>query len=134
MLNSIWRRYLRQLSLASTGDLTPCRGAKNRHPFAPAQLEELEPRLAPASFAVNAQYQVTPLSESGVLAPATSPAHAVVFFESSVANTQILRHGLNVGTDAVLLDSGGDGLRMMAAFLAGRHDLASIGVVAHGQP
>src|SRR5207253_6791942 len=60
--------------------------------------------------------------------------HAVVFFESSVAGYQILRQGLDPGTDAVLLDSDGDGVREIAAFLTGRHDLTSIGVVAHGAP
>ena len=44
----------------------------------------------------------------------------------------MLQQGLDAQTDAVVLDSGGDGLNEMAAFLAGRHDLASIGVVAHG--
>jgi N-acetylneuraminic acid mutarotase len=138
MLNPIWRRYLRHLSSALTGSRTPRRGAKDRWAIARrldlAQLEELESRLAPASFAVDAQYQVTLLSEPEALARETSPAHAVVFFESSVANYQILRQGLDAGTDDVLLDSGGDGLRMMAAFLAARHDLSSIGVVAHGEP
>jgi N-acetylneuraminic acid mutarotase len=59
-------------------------------------------------------------------------AHAVVFFESTVTDYQVLRQGLALGTDAVLLDGGGDGLKEMAAFLAAYHDLTSIGVVAHG--
>src|SRR4051794_40239098 len=93
------------------------------------RLEALESRLTPASFAVNAQLAITRLDN---VADAPGGTHAVVFFESAVANYQILRNGLDAGTDAVRLDSGGDGLREMAAFLAGRHDLTSIGVVAHG--
>jgi hypothetical protein len=102
-------------------------------------LEELEERLSPASFAVNAQLQITQLSEPGPLlatgGAGTSPApHAVLFFESAVADYPVLRQGLSAQTDAVLLDSSGDGLREMAAFLADRHNLTSIGVVAHGAP
>ena len=66
--------------------------------------------------------------------PLEPTVYAVVFFESAVADYQVLRQGLSAGTDAVVLDSGGDGLRQMAAVLAGRHDLTSIGVVAHGAP
>jgi hypothetical protein len=95
------------------------------------QLEELESRLAPASFAVNAQFHISRLDAGG-----DSPAgtRAVVFFESAVANYQVLRDGLGVGIDAVVLDSAGDGVREMAAFLASQHDLTTIGIVAHGSP
>ncbi|HWY86649.1 MAG TPA: DUF4347 domain-containing protein, partial [Gemmataceae bacterium] len=94
-------------------------------------LEELESRLAPASYSVNAQLAVSSLGQVG---DAPGETHAVVFFESSVTDYQVLRQGLDMGTDAVLLDGGGDGFREMAAFLAGRHGLTSIGVVAHGTP
>jgi N-acetylneuraminic acid mutarotase len=57
-----------------------------------------------------------------------------VFFEASVANYQALVKGLAAGTDAVVLDSGGDGLKEMTAFLASRHGLTAIGLVAHGAP
>jgi N-acetylneuraminic acid mutarotase len=95
------------------------------------RLEELEKRLAPAWFFVNTQLQVTRLDSIG-----DSPAgnRSIVFFESAVADYQVLRQGLAEGTDAVLLDSGGDGLSEMAAFLANRHDVSAIGVVAHGSP
>jgi N-acetylneuraminic acid mutarotase len=104
-----------------------------------ACLEELESRLAPAYFAVNANLEVSRLDAlGGTLGEARDasppPGHAVVFFESNVAHYQVLQQGLNAGVDAVLLDSGGDGVREMAAFLAGRDDLASIGVIAHGMP
>jgi N-acetylneuraminic acid mutarotase len=92
-------------------------------------LEELESRLAPASYVVDASLQIRQLDG---LSAAESQSHAVVFFESSVNDYQVLRQGLNRGTDAVVLDSAGDGLREIATFLAGRHDLTSIGVVAHG--
>jgi N-acetylneuraminic acid mutarotase len=68
------------------------------------------------------------------LRDAAGGEHAVVFFESSVADYQVLEKGLASGTDAVVLDGGSDGLRQMAAILTGRHDLTSIGVVAHGAP
>src|SRR5262245_17746516 len=136
MFNSIRRRSWNLFSSAFAGGLTSrhvvnCRCRSGR-PLFHAKGEELESRLAPSSFAVDAQYQITLLSES--LAQEAAPAHAVVFFESSVANYEILRQGLPSGTDDVVLDSGGDGLRAMAAFLAGRHDLSSIGLVAHGEP
>jgi N-acetylneuraminic acid mutarotase len=95
------------------------------------RLEELEYRLAPASFAVDAQLHVTRLDGPG---EALGETHAVVFFESNVADYQVLRQGLDAETDAVVLDSGGDGLREMAAFLADCHNFATIGVVAHGAP
>jgi N-acetylneuraminic acid mutarotase len=96
-------------------------------------LEELESRLAPASFTVNAQLQIATLSAQTSTSPA-APASQVVFFESSVADNEILRQGPSPNTDAVLLDSAGDGLKEMAALLTGRHNLASIGIVAHGSP
>src|SRR5438045_358353 len=130
MLNRFWRRCWRRLYWPLTGGLTPRRPASRG-----VRLEELEARLAPASFAVNSQLQVSNLDveRCGVSTP-VAPATAVIFFESAVADYQILRQGLGVGTDAVLLDSGGDGLKEMAAFLADRHDLRAIGVVAHGSP
>jgi N-acetylneuraminic acid mutarotase len=93
-----------------------------------ARLEELEARLAPASFAVDAHLRVSRLDNLADV------ANRVVFFESAVADYQVLQQGLTSGTDAVLLDQGGDGLREMAAFLTGRHDVTSIGIVAHGAP
>jgi hypothetical protein len=133
MSNPLWRRCLR--SLAFTGGVaprrSPRRGRAYARPLANARLEELESRLAPASFAINSQLQISSLSEPEASATET---HAVVFFESSVANYQILRQGVSTATDSVVLDSTGDGLREMAAFLAGRHNLTSIGVVAHGAP
>jgi N-acetylneuraminic acid mutarotase len=83
---------------------------------------------------VNGNLAVIRLAEPESLSAAAPPAHAVVFFESAVPNYQVLRQSLDAGTDAVLLDQGGDGLKEMAAFLAGQHDLTSIGIVAHGSP
>src|SRR5438105_796694 len=87
-----------------------------RRPRFRAWLEELEQRLAPASFAVSAQLAVSRLD-----AGASGPSRAVVFFESAVDGYAVLRQGLELGTDAVLLDKGGDGLVEMAVYLAGRH-------------
>jgi N-acetylneuraminic acid mutarotase len=87
--------------------------------------------LAPAHFAVSAQLEVARL-DAGTNAAYTT--HAVVFFESAVADYQSLEAGLAADTDAVVLDSSGDGLLEMAAFLASRHDLTAVGVVAHGAP
>jgi hypothetical protein len=95
------------------------------------RIEELESRLAPASFFVSGQLEVSSLDWGRDL---PGDARAVVFFESAVANNQILREALPAGTDAVVLDSSGDGLQEMAAFLASRHNLSTIGVVAHGAP
>src|SRR5256885_557187 len=93
-------------------------GRPARRPMFRVRLEELESRLAPASFAVNAQLQISRLdSQDGT----PGEARAVVFFESSVADYQVLCRGLDADTDAVVLDSGGDGLREMAAFLTSRH-------------
>lgn len=92
-------------------------------------LEQLEARLAPATFLVDPQLQVHHLDNVG---GTPGSARSVVFFESSVADYQVLRQGLTDGNDAVILDSHGDGVRAMAAFLAGRHDLAAVHVVAHG--
>jgi hypothetical protein len=94
-------------------------------------MEELESRLSPASYRVSAQLEVSRLD---TLNPVHNVSHAVVFFESAVADYQILQQGLDAGTDAVVLDSSGDGLKEMAAFLTSRHDLTTIGIVAHGAP
>src|SRR5437773_2056084 len=122
MLN-LSRRRARQESPTLAGSREKKRRQRRLH----LQLEALESRLAPASFAVNPQLQVSRLDNS-------APGHAVVFFESAVTDYQVLRQGLAAGTDAVLLDSSGDGLKEMAAFLADRHGLTAIGVVAHGSP
>src|ERR1700756_1262164 len=98
------------------------------------QLEELEPRLAPAFFAVDANLTLSCVADRGAVGATGNEPHAVVFFESSVTDYQVLSQGLDTNTDTVVLDSHGDGLREMAAFLAGRHGLAAIDVVAHGSP
>jgi N-acetylneuraminic acid mutarotase len=100
-------------------------------PFRP-RLESLEGRALPSALAVadlgeGAQVRRTDGLTGG-------PAREVVFFEPTVADYQVLRQGLAAGAEAVVLDPAGDGLRQMAAFLAGRHGLAAVGVVAHGQP
>jgi len=90
----------------------------------------MEPRWLPAGYTVTSQLQVIQTSAVG----GAAPGQQVVFFESSVAGYQALAQSVTPGTDAVVLDAGGDGLREMAAFLAGRHDLASVSIVAHGAP
>jgi N-acetylneuraminic acid mutarotase len=97
------------------------------------RLEELEPRLTPASFAVHANLTVSCLDVDDATGEMPE-AQAVVFFESSVADYQALARGLDSNTDAVVLDAGGDGIQEMAAFLAGRTNLSTIGIVAHGAP
>src|SRR5205085_1268166 len=92
-------------------------------------LEALESRLAPADYRVTAQLQVLQTD-----AGSAAPGQQVVFFESSVADYQVLQRGLSAGTDAVVLDAGGDGLDQVAAFLRGRHDLAAVHLVSHGAP
>jgi hypothetical protein len=94
-------------------------------------LEELERRLAPASYAVNAQLQISRLMDGADVA---GSARSVVFFESGVADYEVLQQGLSTAADSVVLDSGGDGLCEMAAFVAQRHNLSSISLVAHGAP
>ena len=68
------------------------------------------------------------------LTPDAPPARQVVFFEPAVAGYEVLRQGLAAGAEPVVLDGAADGLSQMAAYLAGRHNLASVGVVAHGRP
>jgi hypothetical protein len=92
-------------------------------------LEELEARLAPAGYAVGAPPQVS--RDDGLGGAA---AREVVFFEPSVSGYAVLRQGLAAGAEAVVLDPAADGLSQMAAFLAGRRDLAAIHVVSHGAP
>src|SRR5208282_2965377 len=93
-------------------------------------LELMEPRWLPAGYTVTSQLQVIRTSDVG----GAAPGHQVVFFESSVADYQALYQSIAAGTDAVVLDAGGDGLREMAAFLAGRHGLTAVSIVAHGAP
>ena len=59
-------------------------------------------------------------------------ARQVVFLESSVPKVQVLAQGLAPGVDAVILDSAGDGLDEMGAFLQGQHGLDAIHLLSHG--
>jgi N-acetylneuraminic acid mutarotase len=130
MLRYLWLRCCRQLSRNIYVNKYRCPAPAQ--PRCRLRLEELESRLAPASYAVNSQLQITRLGEPGALSIGDVSGTSVVFFESGVADYQVLRQGLPAGTDAVVLDGGGDGIREMAAFLASRHDLMAVGVVAHG--
>jgi len=116
------RPWLRQLLGVPGPRQTAAR--KPRRP----QIEALEDRLAPAGYRVTAQLQVLVTDGGG------KPGQQVVFFESGVADYQVLEQGLAAGTDAVVLDGGGDGLAQMAAFLKGRHDLSAIHILSHGAP
>jgi N-acetylneuraminic acid mutarotase len=122
LMSSPWRR------LFSSDHF---RASSRRKSSLHLRLEELETRLTPASYAVSAQLAI---SHQDSIGATPGGAHAVVFFEANVADYQVLRQGLDTETDAVVLDSTGDGLKEMAAFLAGRHDLTAVGVVAHGAP
>ena len=133
MSKSVWRKYLQQLSLSFFQKGTVRKARSASRPLARAVLEELESRLAPAGYVVNSNLAISPLGSADEQNDTNAAAaHAVVFFESSVTDYQGLIQGLAPGTDAVVLDSTGDGVNEMAAFLAGRQDLTSIGVVAHG--
>src|SRR5262249_27256270 len=128
MFKCEWRHWLRQFT--GTGQrLAPPRRPRRGATYHP-RLEEFETRLAPARFTVSAELAVAWVDSGG----GPNPSRAVVFFDSAVANYQSLEAGLAPGTDAVVLDSRGDGLQEMAAFLAGRHDLTAVHVVAHGAP
>ncbi|HSV82048.1 MAG TPA: DUF4347 domain-containing protein, partial [Ramlibacter sp.] len=56
----------------------------------------------------------------------------VVFVEDNVSDYQTLVAGMRAGVEVVLLDSRGDGLRQMAAYLDGRSGIDVIHVVSHG--
>src|SRR5437588_305302 len=82
MLNPVWGRYLRQLF--------PAHGSPRGKPFrriltVRMRLEELESRLAPASFAVDAQLQISRLDGQG---DTPSGTRAVVFFESTLGTSR----------------------------------------------
>jgi hypothetical protein len=128
-LNSAWRKSSFE-DLPATSKLRRTNASYQKARLR-IQLEELEPRLAPASFAVNAQLQVSRLDNIG---DPPAGAQAVVFLESTVADYQVLCQGLGEETDCVVLDATGDGLREMEAFLADHHGLSAIGVVTHGAP
>jgi hypothetical protein len=94
----------------------------------------LEDRTLLSTFtAFNSVLGYAPSTDVGNLTTG-APARQVVFFEPDVPNYQVLSQGLAAGTEAVVLDGAADGLSQMAAYLAGRHNLVSVGVVAHGQP
>src|SRR5262249_23491668 len=96
MSTPLWSRWLRRIfSSAHLSD----KNKPSRRQLGHMRLDELEARLAPALFSVHPQLQITCLDDHG-----DSAAHAVLFFESEVADTQVLRQGLDAGTDAVLLD------------------------------
>src|SRR5262249_35411680 len=79
MLNLFRRACSRQLcqSFRLSSSRTPVR----KRSRARAHVEQLESRLAPAFFAVNSQLETTCLGGDG-----RDDAHAVVFFDSAVAN------------------------------------------------
>jgi N-acetylneuraminic acid mutarotase len=123
--HKLWRR------LFSSDSVRPSRSCSPQKSLLRLPLEELEARQTPASYAISAQLAISRLDNIG---DAPSGTHAVVFFESNVTDYQVLRQGLGEGTDAVVLDSGGDGIKEIAAFLADRCELTAVGVVAHGAP
>jgi hypothetical protein len=58
----------------------------------------------------------------------------MVFIDSRVADHPTLIAGLSADSVPVWLDAAHDGLEQMQAALAGRRDLASIRILAHGRP
>src|SRR5438105_1605518 len=100
MRNSAWLRCFRRSS-------APGRRLPNRGSIYRALVEELESRLAPANFAVDAHLRICDLDSS---ARSNGASRGVVFFESAVTDYQVLQRGLPGGVDGVVLDSAGDGL------------------------
>jgi len=126
------RTWLKRLFQSKNSSFSPRRPRLPRPANGWPRLEQLEDRLAPALYAVTPDLHVLPLAAAGG-SRTEAPAAQVVFIESSVTQAATLLDGLAPNTDGVLLAAGGDGLREMAAFLAGRHDLTAIHLVAHGR-
>lgn len=58
----------------------------------------------------------------------------LVFIDRRVADHQTLLAGLDADSEYLLLDTDSDGVLQMAIALAGRRDLASLRMLAHGRP
>ncbi|SFO72227.1 Autotransporter-associated beta strand repeat-containing protein [Ectopseudomonas composti] len=58
----------------------------------------------------------------------------IVFVDGQVQDYQQLLAGLNPGTEVVVLDPKGDGLKQISDYLAGRSGIDAIHIVSHGLP
>lgn len=67
-----------------------------------------------------------------VAGPSAGPGGDIVLVESSVPGADSFVRSVAPGSDAVLLDASGDGLREARAFLAGRQNLGTVRIVSHG--
>ena len=57
-----------------------------------------------------------------------------VFIDERVADREILLAAFGNDSRWALIDAGDDGLRQINTILAGEHNLASLRIIAHGQP
>ena len=85
--------------------------------------------LAAADLAALAPHLDGPLA---IQAPPS--ATTIVFIDSNVPDLATLTTEIADTAEIVILDPAKDGLDQMASYLAGRHDLASIHILSHGEP
>ncbi|MGZ0080261.1 DUF4347 domain-containing protein [Methylomonas sp. YC3] len=64
-------------------------------------------------------------------APAAQPT-AVIFVDSRVRDAETLLAGADPRAEVVMLEAGRDGVQQMADYLADRHDISAISIVAEG--
>ena len=99
------------------------------HPFRP-QLLTLEERLLPAFYTVSPTDQIALLA--GTAAVSSAAPQQVLFVENAVAGYQALTSSVKPGVDVVILDSRGDGLKQISAFLGQHPGYQTLSLVSHG--
>ena len=135
MKNHIARQWLKQLcqSLIGVCSSAARKGRGKRrlapHPFRP-QLLTLEERLLPAFYTVSPTEQIALLA--GPAAVSSAAPQQVLFVENAVAGYQTLTSNVKPGVDVVILDSRGDGLKQIAAFLGQHPGYQTLSLVSHG--
>ncbi|PIF89849.1 putative secreted protein (IPTL-CTERM system target) [Acidovorax sp. 62] len=86
---------------------------------------------AHASPAVSASIAATGVAEAHAVQPVLG-ADEVLFVEDNVSEWQLLAFGVRPHIEVVRLNSQGNGLREMSAYLQGRSGLSAIHLISHG--
>ena len=79
--------------------------------------------------------QIIDVLQALAAAPAAPehPGATIVFIDAKVGMPQAVQAALPAGAEVVILDRASDGVLQIAEALAGRHDVAAIHIVSHGE-
>ena len=64
----------------------------------------------------------------------TNLRQEIVFIDSGVNDIKVLEDGIRPEAEVIILNSDKDSVKQMAEALTGRHDIAAIHIISHGEP